>query len=398
MQSGQDIIALLMPPGDIDPHGTLRFGTETYRAAFEEIGYRTRVFELSGLDRAMIEALRSPRIKAVFSDGGWIHRAFGGSANAPQPLCDLIGKPLVILISDSPCSYWLGPILGRDRENQTTVFIDADFAVQWSRWAAKAGTHQVYIPACPDLGPDMPDAERSIDRLAVVALRRPEFYRDLVRDRLKDDALLRVFDAIVDACLFDTLSPFSAVCDDVCRSLDAHLNYKSATVRSFLFSVDQFIRNRRREIMLNRLCSHPITLVGSAEGVRVHPDTRIMPPMPHARLVELYRRARCVIFSPPYSGGITERMVHPMAAGALVVAPPTSLSDRLLGRDRLFITARTDFSDMDACLERALDPVQRRRIAGDALVYARQRLSPAATVRRFLGEPDAPPLDAALPA
>lgn len=391
MPSAPDTIALIVPPAEMDPHGTLRFATGTYRAAFEAIGRRTAVFDLSALDAGMIDALRSPRIEAMFSDGGWIHGvhvAFGGTAGPARSLGDVVGKPSIVLISDSPYNHWMDSILGRGRADQTTVFMDPDFAVLWGRWADRAGTHQTYVPACPDLGPGLPESERSIGILVVASTRPPDFHRAHALERLAGDGVPRLFDSLAEACLADSSRPFSAICDDVSRSLDLRLDHKSPAARFLLCSVDQFVRNRRRLIMLERLSGYPITLVGGGTGQRLHPDSRVVGPMPYARLVECYRRARCVVVSPPYPGAITERVIHPMAAGALVVAPPTSLSDRVLGRDRLFVTAKADFSDLGACLDRALDPLSRKAMADAALTEARRRFSPVATVRRFLRAPD----------
>lgn len=397
MRGVQDTIALIMPSASADPHDSLRLGAQTYKAAFEEIGYRTEIFELSKLDRAMVDALRSPRIRSIFSDGGWINTAFARTADGEKPLADVLEKPLVVLINDSPCSHWMGPILERDRPNQSTFFLDADFATLWTRWVDKVGAHQAYIPACPTLAPPMRDEDRSIDRLVVLSLRDPEYFRNLAYERFHGDVYRHLFDGIAETALSNGPHPFSAICDEICRALNVKLNYMDPNVRGILYLVDYYIRNRRRQIMLDKLSRRPITLVGGGRGVRLHPDSRVMPPMAHADLLNLYRQARSVIVSPPYSGAITERTVQPMAAGALVVAPPTSLSDALFSRERLFMKTADDFSDLDACLDSADDPVLRQTVTRAAFAFVRQRFSPIATVRRFLDEPDAQPISGGSP-
>lgn len=397
MRGVQDTIALVMPLAKADPHDSLRLGAQTYKAAFEEIGYRTEIFELSKCDRAMVDALRSPRIRAIFSDGGWINTVFTRTANGEKPLADVLEKPLVVLINDSPCSHWMGPILERDRPNQSTFFLDADFATLWTRWVDKVGAHQAYIPACPTLAPPMRDEDRSIDRLVVVSLRDPEHFRDLAYEHFHDDVYRRLFDGIAETALSNGPHPFSTICDEVCHALNVSLNYMTPNIRLFLYLVDYYIRNRRRQMMLDQLSRHSITLVGGGRGVRLHPDSRVMPPMAHAGLLNLYRQARSVIVSPPYSGAITERTVQPMAAGALVVAPPTSLSNALFSREFLFVKTADDFSDLDACLDSARDPVLRRAVTEAAFAFARRRFSPTATVHRFLGELDAQPLSGVPP-
>lgn len=389
MQAG-DTIALIVPRSDADPHGTLRVGIDTYRAAFEKIGYRTRLFDLAAMDRAMVDALRSPRIRLLFSDGGWVHTVLVDTAEGRRPLADELGKPVVMLINDSPCSHWMGPILDRDRPGQTTAFLDPDFATLWSRWADKAGTHQLYVPACPRLPPK--EGERTIERLVVVSLRDPEHYRRFILENSRDPRFVQAFEGIADLGLSGVSRPFSALCDEVCRSLGIMFDYRSEGIRIFLYATDYYIRNRRRQIMLDRLSGHPITLVGGGSGFRMHPDSRVIAPLPHRKLLALYRRARCTVVSPPYAGGISERVTHAMAAGSLVVSPPTALSDRLLGRDRYFVTAAGDFSDLAACLDRAADPALRQDMAAQARTHASRRFSPVATVRRFLGTPDADPL------
>jgi len=372
----------------------LRAGIRTYRAGFEEIGHRTRIFELSEADDTLVEALRSPRIRAVFSDGGWINTVRARTATGLQFLIDAVGKPLIMLINDNPCSPWLDTILARDRANQTTAFIDADFGRLWSYRVPQAGHRQTYVPASPALPPPLPLADRPVGVLAVVSARRPESYRDYVRDRFGADAPLRLFDAIVEAGRHDGLRPFSVICDEVCRALGLTLDVGTPPGRALLSLADQFIRAWRRQMMLERLSAHPVTIVGGAPGVPLHPDTRVLAPLPYDRLLDLYRHARSVVVAPPYAGGVTERMVHPMAAGALVIAPPTGLSDRLLGRDRLFVTvSSTAFGDLGACLDRAGDPRLWHAMTEAAHAHATRRFSPAATVRRFLMEPEAEALD-----
>jgi hypothetical protein len=393
----QDTIALILPPANVDPHGSLRLSTWTYGAAFEETGCRTITLDLDALTPEGIETLRSSRIRAIFSDGGWINAVQARTGGGMVPLVDVLDKPVLILINDSPCAYWMPQVIAQDRPNQTTAFIDADFSAVWSRWVPKLGRHQCYVPACP-AGAGGAGAggaggagagERTIDTLAVVSLRPPDGYRDFIRQNIPQPVVHRLFDGIVELGLYDNLRPFSAICDDVCRSLGVCIDYGSATQRLVLYSADGFIRNRRRQIMLDRLAGHPITLVGGGDGVRLHPDTRVLPAMPHADVLNLYRQARNVVVSPPYSGGITERTIQPMAAGALVVSPPGGLSDELLGRDRLFVTIRADFADLDEGLDRARDPALRRPMVEAALDEIPRRFSPTATVRRFFMPEDA---------
>jgi hypothetical protein len=290
-------------------------------------------------------------------------------------------------------------VLTYDHPNRTTAFIDADFAAVWSRWVPRQGNHQLYVPACPwppafPAEPAVPGAgpgERPIDLLMVAFLRPPEVFRDTLRQTCDDPVILRLFDGILETGLHDSLQPFSVVCDAVCRSLGIRIDYRSRGARLLLAAAEQSIRNRRRQIMLDRLAAYPITLVGGGKGVRLHPDSRVLPPMGHADLLALYRRARHVVVSPPYAGGVTERTIQPMAAGALVLSPPTGLSDRLFGRDRLFVTLRMDCADLDEGLERAREPAVRRRMI-DAACAALPRFSPAATVRRLLADPGAAPL------
>ncbi len=383
------MIVLALPPARVDPHGSLRMSTGVYRAAFEAIGYRTLTVELGTLAAADVEAMRAPRVRAVFSDGGWINAVHVETATGRRPLVDVLDKPVVALINDSPCNHWMPQVIAQDRPGQTTAFLDADFATLWSRWVPKQGVHQLYVPACPVPPANLPDQaspddECPIDVLAVVSLRPPDPFREVVRGHCDDPLILRLFDGILEIGLYDGLQPFSAVCDAVSRSLDMRIDYGSRGFRLLLVAADHFIRNRRRQIMLERLAAHPITLVGGGKGVRLHPDTRVLPAMAHADLLALYRRARHVVVSPPYAGGVTERTIQPMAAGALVVSPPTGLSDRLFGRDRLFVTVRTDFADLDEGLDRARDPALHRRMVADTLGYLPRVFSPAATVQRFL--------------
>lgn len=392
--SQRGAVALLAPPPQNDPHGALRLGLSTYGAGFRAIGRRVRIIEYGSMDARTIRELQSPDIDLLFSDGGWAHTISVASSAGMQPLPRIINKPVIQLLCDNPCAIWLTGATGQDDPRQTTAALDSDFLTLWSRWTAPAGRRLTYVPACPAVTP-LPDAERTIDRLVVLLAHRPERIRDTVIADYQEPVALKFFDGVADLGLSDSVTPLSEICDAVLRSLNAEIQFNVPRARHLVYLADQFIRARRRRIMLERLASVPVTLVGGGENIRVHPATQIIPPVDPVTLLDFYRRSRTVVISPPYGGGISERITHAMAAGAAVVAPPTSLSDRLMGRNRLFATVAADFSDVAQALERIADAQTRTGMAGAAHAYATRVFSPEATVRGLLaGKPDYPDCDA----
>lgn len=382
----QDTVAIVLPPATVDPHGTLRSAAATYRTGFEEAGYQTCTIDLDEFSRADVDLLKSPRIRLIFSDGGWVNTVFTEDGEGKRRLVEFVDKQVLILLNDSPCSYWMGPILEEDRAGQIAAVIDPDFATVWDRWTGRKGGRQVYVPACPPM--PQPAKDRPFGTLVVALVQDPDAYRKMVMSRCPDPMLTRLFDGIAETQLSNPLIPFSAACDEACRTFDLCLDYRAEGVRTFLYAVDYYVRNRRRRELLARLERHPITLVGGGEGIRLHPDSTLLPPVSNGQLQKLYGSARSIVVAPPYSGGISERVTHAMGAGALVVSPPTTLSDRLLGRDRLFVTCAGDFRDIDECLERAADPRTRAELTERARSAATTDFSPSATVRRFLAETD----------
>lgn len=396
--SEQDTVAIVLPSSPADPHGSLRLAARTYRAGFEEIGYRTVTVDLDRFTGADVELLASPRVGLIFSDGGWINGVSAELDTAVQPLVDVLGKRVLVLINDNPCSYWMAPILGTDRANQTTAVLDPDFLTLWGRWSERKGTGLVYVPASPPavrpvvepaaemIGEtiDRTDGDRPIPLLVATAIRNPKHYRDAIASRAGNGLAIQLFDGIAEILLSDPLRSVSAACDEAGRTLGGELDFRDKTVRLLVYAVDCYVRNRRRQQMLDRLARHPITLVGDGEGIRLHPDSTLVPPVSHERLLALYAQAQTVVVSPPYSGGISERVVHAMAAGCLVVAPPTRMSDRVFGRDRQFLACAGDFSDLDDCLDRARPSAMRDAMAAEACSMVHRDFSPAASVRRLL--------------
>lgn len=377
-------VAVVLPGADVDPHGTLRLASENYRAAIEAIGFRTVTLDLDRFGAADLKALLATRLHAVFSDGAWVNSVMVEDGDGVKPLSDRLGVPVVVLINDNPCSIWMDKVIGCDRPNQITACLDPDFSTLWGRWTAKRGVHCVYVPPCPPDLPPLPDEERDIGVLTAVSIRPPDEFRSHLRARLPDLAAVRLYDGIVETGLHETLAPYSAICDAVSGALGIRLDLTLPGARLLLHLADYHIRNERRRRMIDRLGDRPITLVGRADGLRLHPDSRVLPPVPHRELLALYRRARVVVASPPYSGGISERLTHPMAAGAVVVAPPTILSDRRFGRDRVFVTVGGDFADLADGLQRAADPAVRRRILAAARTEVVERITPEATMRSLL--------------
>lgn len=386
----QDTVAVILPSSTVDPHGSLRVAARTYCAGFEEIGYRTATVDLDRFTRADAELLGSPRVGLIFSDGGWINSVCANLGTTVQPLVEVLGKRVLVLINDSPCSYWMDPILGWDRIQQTTAVLDPDFLTLWGRWTERKGTGVTYVPACPPTlepsggTPAPPAGDRPIPLLVATAIHNPAQYRDVIVSRAGNGVTVDLFDALAEILLSDPLQSVSAACDEVGRTFGVELDFRDKLVRLLVYSVDYFVRSRRRQQMLDRLSRHPITLVGGGEGIRLHPDSILVPPVSHERLLALYAQARTVVVSPPYAGGISERVVHAMAAGCLVVAPSTRMSDRVFGRDQLFLACAGDFSDLDDCLDRARPSAMRDAMAAEACSMVHRDFSAAATVRRLL--------------
>jgi hypothetical protein len=376
-------VAIFAPSPENDPYGSLRLATATYGDGFQALGCKVVVIERSKLDRETVLKLRSPEIDIVFSSGGWVHTVDIETADGIKPLSAIIGKPIIQLLCDNPCSYWLSSVTSVDYPSQTTAVLDPDFLTLWSRWAQALGPRLTYVPACPPIVP-VEDNEREIDILVVASIQKPEKFRDYVINNYSQSRARAAFDGIIDLGMSEPLMPLSVICDQVLHNICADIDFHSPGARTIIYAADQFIRARRRQAMLEQAAAFPITLVGGGEGVRLHPDARVIPPVDHAKLLELYRRSRTVIVSPPYAGGISERMTHPMAAGALVVSPPTVLSDRLMGRNRLFATTAADFSDLAQTLERVADTRGGESMAQTARAYALQAFSPTATVEGLL--------------
>ncbi|MFD1623155.1 glycosyltransferase [Azospirillum griseum] len=384
----------MLPPVEADPHGSLRLSSGVYRAALEAIGFRTVIVDLERFGPAELRALRDTRLQALFSDGGWVNSVMIEDRDGEKPLPERLGVPVVALINDNPCSDWMPLIMGRDDPRQTTAFLDADFATLWRRWVPQRGSHRVYVPACPPMPPPPPEAERDIPVLTVATLRPSDQFRRHLEERCPEPLVHALYSIIVDTGLAETLAPFSAVCDTAFAALGIRLNLETPGHRFLLCLADHHIRNERRRRMIARLAHHPITLVGHADDVPLHPDSRVLPPVPHSGLMALYRRARVVVACPPYVGGVSERLTHPMAAGAVVVAPPTILSDRLLGRDRVFATVAGDFGDLADGLARATDPGIRRRILATAQAEVVERFTPEAMMRDLMSGVGALPASA----
>jgi hypothetical protein len=376
-------VAMFAPSPENDPYGSLRLATACYGDGFRALGCKVVTIERSRIDREAVLKLQSPEIDVVFSDGGWVHTVDIETSDGKKTLAATLNKPIIQLLCDNPCAHWLSRTTSVDYPSQTTAVLDPDFLTLWSRWTPASGPRLTYVPACPPVDP-AEDAERDIDFLVVASIQKPEKYRDFVIDNCRQTEASAIFDGIVDLGMSDPLRPFSAVCDQVFHELNVKIYFHNVGARVIIYLADQFIRARRRRDMLERLAAFPITLVGGGEDIRLHPAARVIPPVDHGKLLDLYRRSRKVVVSPPYAGGISERMTHAMAAGALVVSPPTVLSDRLMGRDRLFATTAADFSDLAQTLERVADTRSGRNMAQTARAYALRVFSPATTVEGLL--------------
>ena len=331
-------VGIALTPARFDHNGFGSFVARNYAAAFRRLGFEP-VFVALG--EQPVAALDAPDIAFVFSHSGWVLAEPGYCAR----------KPVVVLVADPTFSWWVAANLARLPPHAAVFYIDPGFLHGIGHWLGERA-HAAYLPCVyASDGPPHRPREKSIEVLFVGSLRNPTGVIDDIAPRFR-----RIVGDLVDVVLFNPYEAFTALARPVFAAHGEDLSLDNVRHRQLLNVVDQFVRFKRREIVVWQLLDHPVTFVTDNlvhQALR-HPAARVLPPQDLPRTIELLRRSKStVVCQPNFSHAVNERIVFAMQSHCGVIATPNARLPNVFGGQRSLVTLAPRLDDVGACLERA---------------------------------------------
>jgi hypothetical protein len=200
-------------------------------------------------------------------------------------------------------------------------FIDPSFVDGIAHWIPSRRS-AAYLPGAHLLDGHGPaaTADKTIPLLFVGAtFNANRFYGEV---KTKHPDLWRPFAALVESNLAAMERPLTQVAAQVLPALGERFDMDDARVRDLLYLADMFLRNRQRNLVLDRVARRPGVIVspGLAE---LPPGSKatLLPGQPFLKTLELLRQTRAtVICQPHYPGALNERIVHAPSSPCRILA------------------------------------------------------------------------------
>jgi hypothetical protein len=346
------VVAIAATPPRHDPRG--RYGLQAarnYAAAFARLGFEPVIVELSDSDPAPLGQLLEPRVALLFSHGGWLLDPAGPLGPDIGATLRRANKPTIVVIGDPVFSPWLPPIFANLPPRAVPFFIDPSFADGIAHWIPSQRSAPT-MPAAHLLdghGP-VPTAEKTIPLLFVGATFNANRFHAEVKT--KHPTLWSAFAALVEANLADMDRPLTRVAAETLPALGEAFDMDNPRIRDVLYLADMYLRNRQRNLVLDRVVRYPGVIVSPGlAGLPPGSKATLMPGQPFLKILELLRLARAtVVCQPHYPGALNERIVHAMQARCAVIAMPNPrIRQTFLHRQHLLLTS-ADLSDLDALI------------------------------------------------
>ena len=379
------VVGIAVTPPQNDTSG--RYGlhvARNYAAAFARLGFEPLVAQLG--DGAAIEQLLQPHVALLFSHGGWLMAPDGPLGAGIGAALRAADKPTIVIIGDPPFSPWLPPIFANLPPRAVPFFIDPSFADGITHWIP-SGRTAAYMPVAHLLdghGPVATD-DKTIPLLFVGSTFDADRFHRAVRTR--HPSLFPPFAALVESNLADLDRSLTEMAAEVLPGFGEAFDMDSARTRDLLYLADRYIRQQRRNRVLDRLVRHPAVLVAPGT-TRLPPGSKatLLPRQPFPASLASLRLARAtVVCQPHYPGALNERIIHAMQARCAVIATPNVRTGRVFSHQEHLLTTAPDLSDLDALI----DAVGRRPTAEAIRDRASQRIAerhqPEHAIRYMLG-------------
>jgi hypothetical protein len=376
-----------------DPYFTHRVSIENYAAAYAKRGIRSVVLDMTAPDfmARFAETAPRPDVVAVHCEQSWGLDLATGSPGAD--MFEYLNKPALAHIRDYPFYPWLRTRTLVPRGNRLLFFTEksaVDFVAPFRGTPGPANRFEfaphIYLESGSSAATD---EDRPIDLLYVGSYADPGEIRRKFTALQPDFA--KALDAIIDRTAHDHYTPFWKSAAGIAADCGIAPDHGSPAYLDLLVAANQFIRNERRRVLLERLAPHPMHLVwsGPRPAVTLHSDTVVTAGNTLPSTLALCAKSKAMVMclnNFPYS--LSERLLSAMHQGAVVLCHGNAMIDQTFrdGEDILMLDAGAGNVDdqlarlKDADFTRALSDAARRKVMAS--------FSPDVRVGQFLSALD----------
>jgi Glycosyl transferases group 1 len=270
-------------------------------------------------------------------------------------------KPLLDHFADPPFADEMQHARQFDMAERLVLYTDHTY-LAWDGLYGPQRHSSYFIPQFvpEDHSTDLhvPFERRGIDFLLPVSLYDPDYYYrrmlEVVPERLAGQAL---FDEVVGTLLDQPRADALQWISHLWLQKGIPFSAQNAWQQSAISAAWHYVKNRRRQIILDSLHDRPVTILtkGIPYQARLHPKSQVLAPRSFAQLSDLMRETRVCICPTPHVRGFHERILLAMSRGAVALTSPNQVCEEnfLDGQEIIFFQdhgsgLRSKVSECDA--------------------------------------------------
>lgn len=376
-----------------DPHLSHVSIITNYAAGFLRAGYLPVFLHLNqeGWQKKLLELLAHPDLRLVLCNGGWGGNLLAEDNGVRTPLFARYGKTVINVFGDYPFAPWVYDKVADEYPGKFSFHTDRATPLLVSRFAAHPERHH-YIPTlCQDNRFSRPRAFIPPHRRRWPFLYVGGFHDvDALRAKYlqANPARAAAFDALIDQALWDFHRPIWQTAESVLAAHSLPCDWKDPALRDFVHHGNQFVRFKRREVLLRKLCAYPgyfILASNRPRDLAFHPDAVVTGATPVPQTLELFYDARAVVMSlPNFACGHSERMLNAMHRGCVAVSTRNVVVDEEFVPDTDYLPLQPGFANLEEQLARLENPSLCASLAASAFRAVEQHHLPDDIIRHVL--------------
>lgn len=261
-------------------------------------------------------------------------------------------KPVVSVIGDYPFYPWVNQAVSDDHPYRVFFCIEPNMIEQVRRtWPDRQAHYFTFDWAAQDVRYDRasaqrPSANRNLGLLYVGSYLDPENIRQKVWDQGAD--LGRLLDVAIERSVWDFDTPIWHHGTEVLAQAGRRWDLADETACSWLWRLNQFVRNYRRETFLNRLQHVPVTFIcNNRPNFAMHRDSVDLGPRPQPDTVRFFTFSQAVTMMPPnFPGAISERFINAASRGAVPISTRTRRMREVFSPGEDYLEIDDDLSNL----------------------------------------------------
>jgi 2-polyprenyl-3-methyl-5-hydroxy-6-metoxy-1,4-benzoquinol methylase len=199
----------------------------------------------------------------------------------------------------------------------------------------------------------LPINKRKIKFLYIGSYTNPEEIRSEFKSRHKE--WIYIFDSLIDSAAFNYYDSFIEIACSVFKEYDLKFNLYDENVRNLLYFCNQYIRFKRRNLLIEKISNYPAYFVisNNQPSITFHPKAYIKTRVNAQEMINLMGQSCAVIMSlPNFAYGHSERMLTAMHRGCVTISSTSTIIEDEFEPERHYLRLDPKFDNVDAQIEK----------------------------------------------